>query len=207
LLHSIAERGLVSPQEPRWYCARSKPGQEGIAVDCLKRQDFTPYFPKITIERAKNGRIVRDSEALFPGYLLVLLAMAPEHWRAINNTRGVAKLLGAGVDGFPTALPRGEIERLIERERAGMLFISEVVRLRRGDKVRIRFGWAVDQIGSVVSTKGERINLLVGLLGAQCRVIAPQHALELVQRAPQIRRSARAEALPDFIRRPVIKSN
>jgi transcriptional antiterminator RfaH len=193
--------------EPRWFCARSKPGQEQIALDCLGRQNFVTYFPQMTVERAKRGRIVRDAESLFPGYVLVLFAMAVEHWRAINNTRGVMRLLGSGPEGPPSPLPHGEIERLMQREKRGELFISEVVRLRRGDKVRIKLGWAVDQIGTVVSTKRERVNLLVSLLNRECRLIAPLHALELVRREPSNRFPMGAEALPDFIRRPVIRSN
>jgi len=193
--------------EPRWYAARVKPSQEQLALDCLQRQDFTTYSPRMTVERAKHGRIVHDSVSLFPGYVLVLFVMAVECWRAINNTRGIIRLLGTGSEGAPSALPYGEIERLMQREKRGELFISEVLRLRRGDKVRIKFGWAVDQIGTVVSTKRERVNLLVSLLSRECRLIAPLHALELVRREPLIRVSGGAEALPDFIRRPVIRHN
>ena len=166
-----------------WYAARAKPGQEHIALDCLARQNFTAYYPKITIERARGGRVVRDSEGLFPGYVLVMFSMAVSSWRAINNTRGIIRLLGGNSDGsFPVSLPEREVERLQERERRGELFISEVIRVRRGDKVRIKFGWAVDKIGTVVSTKKERVNLLVALLGGDVRLVAPQHALELIRR-------------------------
>jgi transcription antitermination factor NusG len=171
--------------EPRWYCARSKPGQEELALDCLQRQNFTTYFPRMTVERAKHGRIVRDSVSLFPGYVLIMFAFAVEYWRAINNTRGVVRLLGSGAEGAPSPLPHGEIERLMQREKRGELFISEVLRLRRGDKVRVKLGWAVDQIGTVVSTKRERVTLLVSLLSREVRVLAPLHALELVTASGQ----------------------
>ena len=196
-------------EEERWYAVRTKPGQEHIASECLSRQEFKAYYPRITVERAKHGRIVRDSEGLFPGYVLVMFRLAISSWRAINNTRGVIRLLSSSVEAPPLPLPIGEIERLQERERTGQLFISEVVRLRRGDRVRIKFGWAVDQIGTVVSTRAERVNLLLALLSREVRLIAPSHALELVSRASATSKSrqGRAEALPDFIRRPIIRAN
>src|SRR5262245_27759455 len=146
--------GIVMPDE-RWYCCRSKPGQERIALDQLTKQNFVAYYPRITIERWKSGRIVRESEGLFPGYVLILFALATTSWRVANSTRGVIRRLGAGESGTPIPLPHGEIERLQQREKAGELYISEVRRLRRGDEVRIKFGWAVDQIGTVMWTRRE----------------------------------------------------
>jgi len=188
--------------DKRWYAARAKPGQERIAIDNLKRQDFEAYYPRMTIERAKHGRVVRESEALFPGYLLIRFALATASWRAINSTRGVIRLLSFAQEGTPSPLPAGEIESLQEREKAGQLYVSEVVRLRRGDEVRIKIGWATDQIGTVVWTKAERVRLLLRLLGQEVSVIAPQHALEFVRR-PQIVPDGSAVAFPAFLLRPV----
>lgn len=175
--------GPILPITPQWYCARSKPGQEQIALDNLQRQQFIAYYPKITIERRKRGRITRDREGLFPGYVLVKLALENCAWRAINSTRGVIRLLSFNEDGRPSPLPTCEIEALQDREKAGQLFISEIVRLRRGDRVRLKVGPAVDQIGTVVKTRGERVELLLQLLGSQVKCLAPLHCLEILDRS------------------------
>jgi transcriptional antiterminator RfaH len=167
----------------RWYAARAKPGHERVAMVNLARQDFPAYYPQITIERRRRDRIVNDTEPLFPGYILIQFELAVGAWKAINGTRGIIRLLGFGDEGTPSPLPIGEIERLQDRETSGSLCVSEVVRISRDDVCRIKFGNAVDKIGPVLRTRGERITLLLDLLGRKVPVTVPMHALEVVHRA------------------------
>jgi transcriptional antiterminator RfaH len=173
----------------RWYAARTKPRQEVTAVVNLERQQFEVYAPKISIERVREKRITVIREPLFPGYLLIRFALSDASWRSINSTRGVLSLLIFGENGAPTPMPNGEVESIQAREKSGELFISEVRRIYRGDKVRLKFGPAADAIGKVVFTRGERIELLLNLLGRETRVKAPLHAVEVVeQRNTMLRR-------------------
>lgn len=147
----------------------------------LTRQNFVVYAPKISIERVRQKRITIDREPLFPGYVLVQFVLEDNSWRAINNTRGVVKLLVFGETGHPVPMPNREVESIQRREIAGQLFVSEVKRVRRGDKIRLKFGAAVDKIGRVIFTRGERVELLLNLLGRQTRVKAPLHAVEVIE--------------------------
>lgn len=169
------------PLDPRWYAARVKPRQEAIAVLNLARQDFEAYSPQVTVERMRDQRISVEREPLFPGYVLVKIALEHQGWRAINSTRGVIELLRFGEEGAPTAMPRGEVEGIQRREISGQLFISEVRRVYRNDRVKVKFGPAADKVGRVVFTRGERVELLLNLLGRETRVKAPLHAVEVVE--------------------------
>src|SRR5262249_4701314 len=102
-------------------------------------------------------------------------------WRSINSTRGVIELLRFSIDGGPCAMPRGEVEALQRREISGQLFISEIRRVHRNDSVKVKFGPAADKIGRVIFTRGERVELLLNLLGRETRVQAPLHAVEVVE--------------------------
>jgi transcriptional antiterminator RfaH len=164
----------------RWYVARTKAAQERVALDNLLRQNFDAYFPQCQIERYAAGRIVTVREALFPRYVLIHLSDECP-WRVINSTRGISRLVSFSQDGAPSPLPAGEVERLREREKSGQLWISEVLRFRKGDRVRLKVGLAVNQIGTVVRTRGERVELLLQLMKHNIRCIAPQHTLELVE--------------------------
>jgi transcriptional antiterminator RfaH len=175
-----------------WYAAKTKSGQDAIACTNLGRQSFTVYYPQMTIERYRQGRVIREPEPLFPGYVLVSFELDNAAWRAINNTRGVYKLLSFNEDGRPSRMPQGEVESLQDKEKQGKLFITEVVRLRRGDLVRMKFGPSTDRIGEVLRTRGERVEFLMQLLGRRIRCIAPCHALDLVARR---RVCASAEAM------------
>src|SRR5262245_27266936 len=108
--------------QTRWYAAKTKAGQDAIACNNLSRQSFTIYYPQMTVERYRNGRITRDLTALFPGYVLVSFKLDTTAWRAINNTRGVYKLLSFNEDGRPSAMPDGEVEKLQLQEKTGKLF-------------------------------------------------------------------------------------
>ena len=173
----------------RWYAARHKPLQAHIAMEHLRRQNFEPYAPLIRIERLskRDGRIVIDSESLFPSYLLIRFNLTDAAWRAINSTRGILHLLSASPDARPSALPVGEVESIQAREKKGLLFVSEVKRLRHGEKVRLKYGVAADQIGTVICTRAERVTLLLNLLGRQVRVYTPLHAVEVVPQHKMLR--------------------
>jgi len=165
-----------------WYAAKTKAGQDAIACTNLGRQSFTIYYPQMVIERYRQGRIIRETEPLFPGYILISFQLDNTQWRVINNTRGIYKLLSFNEDGRPSRMPDGEVESLQDQEKQGKLYISEVVRLRRGDLVRLKFGPSADRIGEVLRTRGERVEFLMQLLGRRIRCIAPRHALDLVPR-------------------------
>jgi transcriptional antiterminator RfaH len=176
-----------------WYAAKTKAGQDHIAIANLSRQQFEVYYPQMTIERWRSGHIRRDRESLFPGYVLVSFVLEDQAWRVINSTRGVYRLLSFNEDGRPSAMPHGEVELLMDKERHGQLFISEIMRLRRGDHIRMKFGPSVDQIGEVLRTRGERVEFLLRLLGRKVKCIAPIHALDLV--VPRRQASASAVAM------------
>ena len=164
----------------QWYCLKTKPRQETIAHRHLGQQSFEVYFPKIQIERLRKGRITTDIEPLFPGYLLVRFTLNNPNWRAINGTRGVLKLLSSEENGRPSALPDAEVQSIQTRERKGELRISEIKRVKRGDKVRFKFGQYSEAIGRVLYTRQERVHLLLYLLGRQTLVKAPLHLVDLV---------------------------
>lgn len=164
----------------RWFAAKTKPQQESVALENLARQNFTTYAPRVSVERFTHKRISIRREPLFPGYVLIRFVLADANWRAINSTRGVISLLTSSENGVPTPLPRGEVESIQRRDIAGELFVSEVSRVRRGDDVRVKFGIAADAIGKVIFTRGERIELLLNLLGRSTRVKAPLHMVEVV---------------------------
>jgi transcriptional antiterminator RfaH len=171
----------------QWYAARTKPRQESVAVENLERQGFSVYSPQVAIERLKAQRITTIREPLFPGYVLVRFVLGDSSWRTINSTRGVISLLTFGENGIPTAMPPGEVESIQRREKVGDLFISEIHKVQRGDSVRLKYGPAADAIGTVIFTRGERVGLLLHLLGRQTRVKAPLHAVEVVTSTTKMR--------------------
>jgi len=158
-----------------WYAAKTKSGQDSVALANLKKQLFEVYYPRVIIGKDKT-------EALFPGYVLIRFHLETESWRSINYTRGIARLLSFSPDGKPSPLPDLEIGVIQGREARGELRISHPDTPRQGDKVRMKVGPYVDQIGEVIRTRGERVEFLIQLLGHNARCIAPTHTLQMVDR-------------------------
>jgi transcriptional antiterminator RfaH len=159
-----------------WYVARVR--RAYIAMVGLCDQGFEVYYPKRCIVRPRAGRMHEFEEAIFPGYMFVYLPVDRGAWRAVNGTRGVAKLIATGEEGVPLKLPRGEVERLQDRERAGEFKIRYPRRLRVGDQVIFKHGALFGQIGIIERTKRERISVLLQVLGG-LKVDAPRDWLRV----------------------------
>jgi transcription antitermination factor NusG len=119
----------------QWHVAKTKIGQDQIALDNLKRQEFDSYYPITTIVRPYRGRIVEATEGLFPGYVFVKFSRLDDQWRIINSTRGVQRLLSFSIAEYPPAFP-WRSGKAKEQEKQDKLDRS----LRIGDRVRLKSG-------------------------------------------------------------------
>jgi transcriptional antiterminator RfaH len=162
--------------EQRWYVAQLKSGRERVAIHGLGEQGFTNYYPQMQVTREHHGRWIDGSEPVFPLYLFLRCAPEWQHWRAINNTRGVTRLLG---NGEPCALPDHEVDRLQQRERAGLLRHPRRRQIRQGDVVEFKCGSFVGLQGICQWTRRERIGVLLRILGGDTVTISPRDWLKL----------------------------
>ncbi len=110
--------------ERRWYVVNTKYGQESVANEHLKNQNFAVFYPQIQERYLKKGlRFIRN-KPLYPTYLFVELDIAKDPWYKIKSTRGVQGILGSSPD---SALPvrRGFIEKLISGTQDGVIPVAD----------------------------------------------------------------------------------
>src|SRR5262249_2064605 len=136
-----------------WYVAQLKNGRERVAIEGLGDQGFEPYYPQMQVVKARNGRSIDTTEPVFPLYLFLQSKPFAEYRRAINNTRGVIRLLG---NDQPCALPEVEIEALKLRERSGLLRHPHRRAIRAGDVVVFKNGCFAGLQGVCQWTRRER---------------------------------------------------
>lgn len=98
-------RPCGSYAELPWFCLKSKPGQEPIAVSELRNQDFPAFLP------LKAGS--KGIESLFPGYLFAQ-PLDDGTWAPMRYTRGVASIL-MSAPSRPSTLPTGAMEAICRR--------------------------------------------------------------------------------------------
>jgi transcription antitermination factor NusG len=103
-----------------------------VAEENLQAQGFATFFPFFLEKRASRGRISTTRQHLFGSYFFVGEASVDDA-AVINNTRGVARVIGS--------ISRGEVEDIRGRE-------TEVEEdLEPGQKVRVVCGAFVSHIG------------------------------------------------------------
>ena len=99
---------MIAQMEYRWYAIQTTAGHENkvrgllaqrIAQDTrpedqrLIRQALVPVQEMVEI---KNGKKVTVERKLYPGYVLVEMAMSQEALHVVNSIQGVIKFVGSG---------------------------------------------------------------------------------------------------------------
>ena len=158
----------------RHYVVQCQPQREPLAVQELRNQGFTTFFPVIQgapkVRRGvyEAGRL----SPLFPKYLFVPLDLeAEDRWSAINGTRGVVRLMS--MNGKPSPMPIAAMTRLLA---AGETLVHDtaILPFNINDSVEFLSGAFAGQKGIVQLCTRDRVTLLLDLLGRQTTVkVAP----------------------------------
>jgi transcriptional antiterminator NusG len=144
---------LVADEEldKKWYILKVQVNREDSIRDAIFRRikvaGIERYFGDIVVptedvaEFNKSGkrRIVRRK--LYPGYILVNMAIDDESWFLVRETPGVGDFTGSA--GKPTALPQSEVDRILklgQPHEEGGAQIKTAIPFKSGDRVRVKDG-------------------------------------------------------------------
>lgn len=147
----------------KWYVIHTKPHQEARAEENLARQGYECLLPMLRTEKLRRGKLVVESEPLFPRYLFVRLGtdLGDPSWAPIRSTKGVSKLVRFG------DTPGQVAEELIDLLRQRMDAPPAPERLfAPGERVTIADGPFAGIEGVFQMAEGERrAMVLIDLLG------------------------------------------
>ena len=117
----------VAPREPSpyerpgdWFVVHTYAGYENKVKQNLasrvrsmnvEEQIFEVVIPMEDVIEFKGGRKVVVQKKVFPGYLLVRMALDDDSWYVVRNTPGVTGFVGNGAR--PTPLSRKEVEDIL----------------------------------------------------------------------------------------------
>lgn len=163
------------PGGERWYVVHTRPHAENRAIMHLQRQGYRAFCPRYrkTIRHARRARSVLAP--LFPGYLFLFLDGGRDPWRAVNGTRGVARLVTQG--DRPQPMPPGIVEDMLARTRVDGAF-DWTPTLKVGQAVRIAGGPFAEFVGTLEHLDGAgRVRVLLDLLGRSVSVALRSEAL------------------------------
>jgi transcriptional antiterminator RfaH len=121
-----------------WYVIQAKAQSELVAKVNLENQGFEVYLPMTERRRRIRNKPVLKIEALFPGYIFILLDTTHDNWAPIRSTRGVIKLVRFGLE--PGRVPDDLITLLKDNEMDKMDTVVNLNQFKVGDKVRVATG-------------------------------------------------------------------
>lgn len=162
----------------QWFVAHTQALKEKIAEEHLLDQGFEVYLPRFK-KTTRHARKVKEVLApLFPRYIFVRMDVGAATWRSINGTRGVDYLLTN--DTRPSVIEDNIIIALKSQEDAeGLVSTDSLDLFVKGDKVRVLEGAFKDHTAVIdYLDDKQRVQLLLGFLGREIKVIMPVYAIE-----------------------------
>jgi transcriptional antiterminator NusG len=165
-------------QEGRnWYAIHTYAGYENAVarnlkqrIDSLNMNDkifevIVPIEKKIKI---KGGKRIEEEEKIYPGYVLVDMAVTDDSWYVVRNTPRVTGFVGSGV--YPVPLSKEEVDNIFSRMNANT--VKHNSGLSVDDAVVITDGPFKDLEGKVSEVDNERgkVKVLVLMFGRETSV-------------------------------------
>ena len=138
---------------------------ESMGVEDQIFQVLVPMEEEIEI---KNGQRQTVNKKVFPGYVLVEMAMSDESWYVVRNTPGVTSFVGSG--NRPTPLMESEVKKILKQ--MGVEAPKFKVQFQKGQSVRVKDGPFAEFIGTVDEVNPERnkVKVLVSIFGRETPV-------------------------------------
>ena len=146
-----------------WYLVQCKPNGEQVALRNLENQGFSAFLPLQKLTRRKGSTFQNQLRPLFQGYMFVSQDPAAGHWRKINNTRGVARLVRLAEE--PTPVPPPIMDELFARCDGTGIF-QQSMTLIAGDDAKITQGPLAGAIAKIIEIEpNQRVHLLLDFMG------------------------------------------
>ena len=165
------------PGEAAWYVIHCYSGYENkvrhnleqrIETMGMKDRIFDVVIPTQEEIEVRDGKRRTVERHIFPGYVLVNMALSEESWYVVRNTPGVTGFVGMG--NLPTALRPEEVAQIVKRMEADAPTVK--VSFKLGERVRIVDGPFNDFRGTVADIDMERtkVRVMVSFFGRETPV-------------------------------------
>lgn len=158
--------GTAAPSD--WIVLACHAHKESVALDNLRRQDFTCYCPMLR-RQVRHARRTYDSvRPLFPSYVFVAMDFDRRSWRALLSTRGVRSVISCGET--PSTLKNEFIDSLRAREVDGAISRPPTP-YSIGQRVRLNKAAFDGLVATIVDIdEKDRVVVLLDLLSRPVRV-------------------------------------
>jgi transcriptional antiterminator NusG len=174
-LEEIHEEPLDDSQDKQWYILKVQVNREDSIRDALMRRvkiaGLEDYFGDIivptedVVEFTKTGRKRIVKRKLYPGYILVYMAINDDTWFLVRETPGIGDFTGSA--GKPTPMLAHEVERILRKgEKKEDVEGPRVdIPFEVGDRVRVKDGNFQNFEGDVepVDESNGRVTVMISI--------------------------------------------
>jgi transcriptional antiterminator NusG len=170
----MTSQSKVAKLDHRWYVVHTYAGYEDRVKNNLEHriesmdaaaEIFEVLVPTEEELDIREGQRRTVSKKVFPGYILVNMALTDNSWYVVRNTPGVTGFVTSGDPPRPVPLEDDEVKAIVVQMEAEAPRVK--VGLDKGEKIRIIDGPFSDFIGTVdelYPDKG-KIRVLVSFFG------------------------------------------
>ena len=134
-------------KEPCWYVIHTYSGYENKVME--------------EVVEIRNGKRVKSTRKVYPGYVLVHMIETSESWYVVRNTRGVTGFVGP--DSKPVPLTQEEVDMMLNTEQSSVDFgfaIGENVRILSGPLEN--FSGVVEDVDTVRGKLTVKVQMFLG---------------------------------------------
>jgi len=167
--------------EMAWYILKVQVNRENSICEALqrniKRAGLESSFGEILVptedvrEFSKSGKQRIVKRKLYPGYVVVRMAVNDLTWFLVRDTAGIGDFTGAA--GKPVPLSQTEVDRILassrtqKPEEGGDEQIKTAIRFKVGDRVRVKEGYFQNYEGelSTIDERNGRITVMINIFG------------------------------------------
>ena len=166
--------------EMDWYILKVQVNRENSICDALKRRvkvaGMDRFFGEVLVptedvrEFNKAGKQRITKRKLYPGYIVVNMAINDDSWFLVRETSGIGDFTGAA--GKPAPLSSDEVSRILslahpEQEEDGEETIKTAIPFKLDDRVRVKEGYFQNYEGEVsnVDERNGRITVMINIFG------------------------------------------
>lgn len=162
-------------KERNWYVFYTYARAEQAACDAVSKLGFPVFVPtEKRIQRLPNGKPRPQEKALFPRYGFVQFGPA-DPWSQILDADGVMDILRH--DLTPIAVPDDVMNKLRLAQKLGVFDHTKPPEV--GTEVQVTSGPFGGWIGKILRCRtGDRADVLLKFLGAECSATIPLMALK-----------------------------
>lgn len=156
-----------------WYAVHTIAGHENKVKDVLTRRAqveglwnldiFEILIPTEREMTTRNGKRYEMDRKVFPGYILVQMALTDESFKLVKSTSGVTGFVQSG--NKPVPLEEYEVKRILSNLETSKE--TPKVSWNKGDAIRVIEGPFSDFSGKIeeVNSDREKLKVLINIFG------------------------------------------